>query len=63
MKFFDRQQETQWLVDTLERSKTTAQFTVLSGRRRIGKTSLVLHAYKNVPSLRFLLSIKEFHIL
>lgn len=58
MKFFDRQQETQWLVDTLERSKTTAQFTVLSGRRRIGKTSLVLHAYKNVPSLYFFVAKK-----
>jgi AAA+ ATPase superfamily predicted ATPase len=58
MKFFDRQQETQWLLDTLERSKTSAQFTVLSGRRRIGKTSLVLHAYYNMPCLYFFVAKK-----
>ena len=58
MQFFDRQQETAWLQSTLRMSQTTAQFTVLSGRRRIGKTSLVLHAYQNTPFLYFFVSKK-----
>lgn len=35
-----------------------AQFTVLTGRRRVGKTSLVLHAYKDMPFLYFFVSKK-----
>ena len=58
MQFFDRQRETEWLQATLKQSETTAQFTVLSGRRRIGKTSLVLHAYKEIPFLYFFVAKK-----
>lgn len=45
MKFFDREKETAFLRETLERSEKTAKFTVVTGRRRIGKTQLVLHSY------------------
>ncbi|MDE6299676.1 MAG: ATP-binding protein [Muribaculaceae bacterium] len=46
MKFFDREKEIKTLQEISERSKTTAQFTVITGRRRIGKTSMVLKAHE-----------------
>ena len=58
MQFFDRQREKEWLQTTLKQSETNAQFTVLSGRRRIGKTSLVLHAYQDIPFLYFFVAKK-----
>lgn len=58
MQFFDRQHEKEWLQTTLKQSETNAQFTVLSGRRRIGKTSLVLHAYQDIPFLYFFVAKK-----
>lgn len=45
MKFFDRKKEIQELTEINNRSFDIAQFTVITGRRRIGKTSLVLKAY------------------
>lgn len=45
MKFFDRTKEIALLHRIKEKSFENAQFTVLTGRRRIGKTSLVFHAY------------------
>ena len=58
MQFFDRQREKEWLQTTLKQSETNAQFTVLSGRRRIGKTSLVQHAYQDIPFLYFFVAKK-----
>lgn len=58
MRFFDRKRETEALMQIQEQSLTHAQFTVLTGRRRIGKTSLVFHAYKSVPFLYFFVSKK-----
>lgn len=49
MRFFDRENEIALLQEINERSQTNAQFTVLTGRRRIGKTTLVLEAYKGLP--------------
>ena len=40
MKFFDREYEIQKLREIRDVSHRAAQFTVLTGRRRIGKTSL-----------------------
>lgn len=42
MKFYDRSIELEALSRTEEASKENAQFTVVMGRRRIGKTSLIL---------------------
>jgi len=53
MKFFDRKDEIAALRKIRENSKNNAQFTVLTGRRRIGKTSLVLKAYEDTPFLYF----------
>lgn len=37
MKFFDRKKEIETLLEIDEKSNTNAQFTVITGRRRIGK--------------------------
>ena len=58
MRFFDRIRETEALRSIHKQSLEHAQFTVLTGRRRIGKTSLVLHAYKDQPFLYFFVSKK-----
>jgi len=47
MKFFDREREIALLRDIERRSHDVAQFTVITGRRRVGKTSLVLKAVEN----------------
>ena len=59
MRFFDREKEIKRLVDIENRSGEVAQFTVITGRRRIGKTSLVLEAYKSEPYLYFFVSRKD----
>lgn len=53
MRFFDREQETRKLREIRDLSQRVAQFTVLTGRRRIGKTSLVMKAYDDEPMLYF----------
>ena len=42
MRFFDRARELADLKEIRERSESVAQFTVVTGRRRVGKTSLVV---------------------
>lgn len=51
MKFFDRKREIQRLQNIEQCSHYTAQFTIISGRRRIGKTSLVREAHKNTTMI------------
>ena len=58
MKFFDRTEEIASLRETLKLSKTNAQFTVVTGRRRIGKTSLIWKAYENETMLYFFVARK-----
>lgn len=53
MRFFDRQYEIQRLREIRIISRKAAQFTVMTGRRRIGKTSLVMKAYEDEPFLYF----------
>lgn len=59
MRFFDRDKEIERLRDIEKRSHEVAQFTVITGRRRIGKTSLVLAAYSGKPFLYFFVSRKD----
>ncbi|MBQ3655728.1 MAG: AAA family ATPase [Bacteroidales bacterium] len=59
MKFFDREKEIKTLKEINEKSKSNAQFTVLTGRRRIGKTSLVFKAYDGLDFLYFFVSKKS----
>lgn len=58
MRFFDRTEEIASLREIRVRSKENAQFTVVTGRRRIGKTSLVWKAYEDEPILYFFVARK-----
>lgn len=58
MRFFDRNKEIGFLKDINNMSERTAQFTMMTGRRRIGKTSLVLKAYEGETLLYFFVSRK-----
>ncbi len=50
MKFYDRKNELAVLQEIEKQSHTSATFTVLMGRRRVGKTSLVMRAMQDVES-------------
>lgn len=58
MKFYDRE----WEVVELQRldrlSRDVSQFTVLMGRRRTGKTTLMTHAFEDKPFLYFFVGKK-----
>ena len=59
MEFYDRKKEIIFLQNTLKKSQKSAQFTILTGRRRIGKTSLVLKAYEKEVMLYFFVARKS----
>lgn len=63
MKFFDRKEEIATLHKIRSMAETNAQFTVMTGRRRIGKTSLVLKAYEDTPMLYFFVGRKSENLL
>lgn len=63
MKFFDRKDEIASLRKIRESAEHSAQFTVLTGRRRIGKTSLVLKAYEDSALLYFFVGRKAESLL
>lgn len=46
MKFYNREKELKNLLDIEEQSHTSSKMSVIVGRRRIGKTSLIKHAYE-----------------
>ncbi len=58
MKFFNRTSEIATLKEIQALSTENAQFTVVTGRRRIGKTALVLKAYEEIPFLYFFVARK-----
>lgn len=58
MKFYDREQEMAFLKDTREKAEEAARFTVVTGRRRIGKTTLIREAYKDKPFVYFFVARK-----
>ena len=63
MKFYNRENELQRLHDICERSYSNAQMTVVTGRRRIGKTQLLLKATENQPTLYFFIARKAENLL
>lgn len=63
MKFYDRTEEIATLHNIGKRSGENAQFTVVTGRRRIGKTSLVLKAYEDTTLLYFFVGRKAENLL
>ena len=56
MKFYDREKEMETLRSIRRASLSSARFTVMTGRRRIGKTELLRRAFADVPSLYFFIA-------
>ncbi|NRF41112.1 ATP-binding protein [Pedobacter foliorum] len=63
MKFYGRKKELEILQINEGQSKKTACFTVMVGRRRIGKTSLLLESVKNQRYLYLFVSRKNEQLL
>lgn len=59
MKFYDREIETETLRSIEIASRETAQMTVITGRRRIGKTTLIKHAYEDQEMIYFFVARKS----
>jgi len=59
MKFYGREQELKRLGEIREKSQKNAQFTVVTGRRRIGKTELLLKAHNKQNTLYFFVARKS----
>ena len=58
MRFYDREQEIDFLRESRETAEKVARFTVVTGRRRIGKTTLIREAYKDAPFVYFFVARK-----
>jgi uncharacterized protein len=59
MEFFNRETEIEKLASIKKASENHAQMTVVTGRRRIGKTQLLLAATKNDTTLYFFVAKKS----
>ena len=58
MQFYDRQSEIAELRAIRDRSRSTSQWTVVTGRRRVGKTALVQTALADEPYVYFYVARK-----
>jgi len=58
MKFFDREDEMARLREIRTKAAEAARFTVVTGRRRVGKTQLVKRALEDRPYLYFYVARK-----
>ena len=58
MRFFDRREEIAELRKNRELSTENSRFTVLTGRRRVGKTELLHEAFSDMPYIYFYVSRK-----
>ncbi len=63
MKFYNREKELELLRTIKERSVTQAQMTVVVGRRRIGKTSLLKKAIENEDTSLYLFVTRKNEVL
>lgn len=59
MRFYNREKEIAQLLEVQKRSFKNAQMTVITGRRRIGKTQLLLKATEGQPTLYFFVARKS----
>lgn len=59
MKFYNREKETEALLAIEKRSEQYAQMTVITGRRRIGKTALIRHTFVDKPFIYFFVGRKS----
>ena len=58
MRFYDRENEIATLLRLDQQSEQSAQFTVLIGRRRTGKTTLMTQAFADKKYLYFFIGKK-----
>lgn len=63
MKFYNREKELAFLKSIKERTKTEAQMTVVVGRGRIGKTSLLKKAVENEDTALYLFVTRKNEVL
>ena len=63
MRFYNREKELAFLKSIKERTKTEAQMTVVVGRRRIGKTSLLKKAVENEDTVLYLFVTRKNEVL
>ncbi len=59
MEFLDREKEFEFLRKVEEKSKNYPQMTIVLGRRRVGKTRLLLEYFKNKKFIYFFVSRKS----
>lgn len=59
MQFYDRQQEIAALRKIEALSAHDAQMTVITGRRRIGKTTLIKKSFTGIPFVYFFVGKKS----
>ena len=59
MKFYNRETEIRQLNEIGRLSENNSQMTVLIGRRRIGKTKLLLRATQDQPRVYWFVSKKR----
>ena len=59
MEFFDREAEIELLREIREKANVSARFTVVTGRRRVGKTQLIKRALEDRPYLYFYVARKS----
>lgn len=53
-KFINREEELSSLEELYQKTQESAQFLILYGRRRVGKTELIKHAFSKKPFLYYL---------
>ncbi len=59
MKFYNREYELEFLAKIAARTAQSAQFTLVLGRRRVGKTRLLHKAFENKKSVYFFVAKKS----
>jgi len=59
MEFYNREEELRLLDDTRKLSEKSAMMTVITGRRRTGKTTLAIKAFEGYPFLYFFVARKS----
>lgn len=59
MKFYNRENEIAQVQATRTEAEANAQFTVVTGRRRIGKTQMLIEATNDQPTLYFFTARKS----
>lgn len=63
MKFYNREAEIAAMKKYEALSSQSAQMIVITGRRRIGKTTLIKHAFRSIPFLYFFVGKKSESLL